>query len=209
MYDDIDDNDEPDNSLSMSFLDVISCGMLSAVFLALVFSIIGQKPPVLLQTHDFIQITFQVPEGDHRIWNVALTPPGSEEYVIPLEECKLDSSGLLEQGESLESKELARYGIRLLGFHRRFYKTVQENTLRNNSSVTSVTPNTNEFTTRMIIISAPTHGTWSARVFVRDDGEGIATQKPPGIDFAVTLSNNKSVHIPPDDAAQHQYTWQY
>ena len=159
---------------------------------------------MLLQTHDFIQITFQVPQNDQRIWNVALTPPGSmDEYVIPLEDCKLDSSGLLEIGASPESKELAKYGIRLLGFHRRFYKTVQMNP-------DDSTANANDFTTRMIIISAPTHGEWKARIFVRDNGEGTLLQDQKIQLFTVTLSNNKSIQpLEQNESNLNLYSWQY
>ena len=200
MYDD--EEDEPNDSLSMSFLDVISCGMLSAVFLALIFSIVGQKPPTLLQTHDFIQITFSVPKNDARVWNVALTPPGEQgkevEYAIPMREFNLDSVGRLvgagEETEKEEVKQLRKYGVRLLGFQRRFYNPTPPNEEVANPNAKP--GDEKQTATRMIIISEPTVGQWKARIFLRDGGE-FPSDKDVGepSDFSVNLSNNKSVKV--------------
>ncbi len=213
MYDEIDE-DEPNDSLSMSFLDVISCGMLSAVFLALIFSIIGQKPPTLLQTHDFIQITFSIPKDDARIWNVALTPPsesGKEiEYAIPLKEFSLDSvgrlNGVVGESDSEEVKQLRKYGVRLLGFQRRFYNSARPNEDVANSNAKP--GDEKQTATRMIVISEPTPGTWKARVFVRDESE-FPSDKDKGdpSDFSVNLSNNKTVKLERD--AEKRYVWEY
>ena len=77
---------------------------------------------------------------------------------------------------SEESRALVKYGIRLIGFNRRFYKNIETDGTQSNL--------------RMIIISKPVPGTWTVRIFVRDDSEQL-----PGSDNGKLQSVAKSVFV--------------
>lgn len=63
-----------EDTLQLSFLDVLSCGLGAAVLLFLVFSVIGAKPPESLSAPQFITIWGQFEPADAEI-RLFLRPP--------------------------------------------------------------------------------------------------------------------------------------
>lgn len=73
------------DTLALSFLDVISCGLGAGIFLGLIFSVTRSSPSVDATAERFLDITFTVDSNDP-VLNVFLKPPGKAGYFLPLVE---------------------------------------------------------------------------------------------------------------------------
>jgi hypothetical protein len=98
------------DTLSLSFLDLISCGLGGAIFLSLIFSVVRQDKPSALTSQHFLDVTVECADSD-AVLNLVVTPPRGAAHFLPV--TTFDSvTGLLPvQHELRKSGE-----IMLLGF---------------------------------------------------------------------------------------------
>jgi len=172
------DDENVENSMSLSFLDVISCGMVSSIFLAIIFSVIGYMPAITLKTDEFIAIILELEENDTQVWNINLTTPENQKNMcVPLDDFDL-TTGRYTSGKNSQN---FYNQVQLFGFPNQFFKK--------NSNASG--------NFRIFFISKPQHGNWKVEVFVKDQDSFCEGPEEPK-NIRIVTSSKKEVSVKVD-----------
>lgn len=175
------DDESVENAMSLSFLDVISCGMVSSIFLAIIFSVIGHMPAISLKTEEFIAVLLELnyksdntenanaenansdsstPENadnstDCQVWNLALKTPsmpsGQLEY-LKTEHYNLETGRYVERMKDVENEVEENINTKIQLF--------------GFNSLTYSGKSAGKF--RIFFISKPEHGKWRLKIAPKD-----------------------------------------
>lgn len=152
-------SEQGDDTLSMSFLDVISCALGAAVILGLVFSIVRREASVTTSSPEFIRLTLHTASSEpdvHPLLNVIVKPPGhAEGFDLVLEDFDLVRGRPRPRAErrdrGLPIDNLRLFGFSRHGEHRKFLAGDGQEVLDANASDLAV---------YRLMVKVPEPGEW-------------------------------------------------
>lgn len=170
------------NPIELSFLDVMSCGMIAAMFLALVFSVIGEVPPRELTSMPYLDMLIEIDQTNSSLGVAFRSELDNEWVILPMEQFDLNRTGQLKESASVWKTRLAPYGsFQLLGFKPYF---------RSSRSTTS----SSESIQMIVHIENPARGQWQFALFRRDPE--LQGDSPPRIEIrSLAFSTNSSPQL--------------
>jgi hypothetical protein len=146
--------DDEESPIELSFLDVVCCGLVAAMFMALLFSVVGQLPPSELKTLSFLELVIDVADTEAAL-GVAVRPPESPEWFsIPVED--FDSSGRIKVDAAKWPSHISGSGeFLLLGF-KPYFRSDKMQVAKDGQA-------------RFVVhIDDPSRGQWEFAIFRRD-----------------------------------------
>lgn len=147
------------DSLAMSQLDVISCGLGGAVLLGLVFSVIGSTPPVETSAPEYVAVEFFT-STDDSVVSLLIRPPDYSEVELDIEEW-FDESGHV-RAEKRDSFPLQSFG--------EFQLIVTQHNARTKRDVDE-DGSSEEFDCITILVGSPAGGNWAFNTRFADQSD--------------------------------------